>query len=90
MENPAFDQGKSLRKRPRKPGDLPALQRVLWWAILRAEQVLHQDEASAELRLRAIHALSQASATYANLCKTSDLEQRIAVLEKAFPTGDRR
>src|SRR5262245_18122798 len=84
MDNPAPSQPKWRLKRPRKPGDLAALQRSLWWAILQAEEFLAGGETTLEQRLRAIHALSQASAVYANLLKTSDLEQRIAALEAAL------
>jgi hypothetical protein len=41
-------------------------------------------ETTLEQRLRAIHALSQASEVYANLLKTSDLEARLAALEQAL------
>jgi hypothetical protein len=84
MDNPAPSQRKWRLRRPRKPGDLAALQRSLWWAILQAEEVLAGDEPTVEQRLRAIHALSQAGAVYANLLKSSDLEQRIAALEAAL------
>ena len=84
MENPASPQSKSPLKRPRKPGDLHALQRKLWWALLRAEEVLDTEGAPTEQRLRAVHAISQTAATYANLLKTSDLEARILALEQAL------
>jgi hypothetical protein len=53
----------------------------MWWAILRAEEVLDTVEASPELRLRAVHALSQVAGSYARLLETSDLEARLTALE---------
>jgi len=67
-------------KRARKPGHLADLQRVLWHAIIEAKWVLDQAE-EPELRLRAIHALSQASGQYAKLLEIGELEARIAILE---------
>jgi hypothetical protein len=84
MDNPALPQAKSRLKRPRKPGDLAAVQRKVWWALLRAEEVLDTAGVPTEQRLRAVHAISQTAATYANLLKTSDLEARIAALEQAL------
>jgi hypothetical protein len=48
MDNPAPSQPKWRLRRPRKPGDLAALQRSLWWAILQAEAVLAGDETTVE------------------------------------------
>ena len=84
MDNPTSAHMKRALKRPRKPGNIAAVQRKLWWAILTAEALMTVDDATAEQRLRAIHALTQAVATYANLVKTTDLEARIAALEQAI------
>jgi hypothetical protein len=84
VDNPLEDQANASLKRPRNPGDLHALQRKLWWALVRAEAVMDAEEATAEQRLRAIHALNQVAATYMNLLKTSDFEARLAKVEQAL------
>jgi hypothetical protein len=84
VDNLAAPQSKSPLKRPRKPGDITALQRKLWWAILRSEEVLDTPDTAAEQRVRAVHALTQAAATYANLLKTSDFEARLTAIEQAL------
>jgi hypothetical protein len=69
-------------KAPRKSGDLASLKRKLWYGILTAEGIL-ASEATLEDKLRAVHALSQASTVYVNLVKVTDLERRVAALEQA-------
>lgn len=70
------------KRRPRrgKPGDLSALKRELWHAIMAATELL--DHADAQTRLRAIHATSQAAAAYRAVYADSDLEARITALER--------
>jgi hypothetical protein len=77
---------KPTRKRRRKAGDIATLRRVLWASILASEQLLIDNDP--DRRLRAVHALTQASATYARLTETSDLENRIVALEQALGTDD--
>ncbi len=69
------------KRRPRrgKPGDLTALKRELWYAVVTAADLL--DSADAQLRLKACHAVSQSAGSYRALCETLDLEQRLADLE---------
>lgn len=75
-----------LPKRVR-PGDLDALRRKLWRAILAAEALLESE--SAETRLRAIHAISQAAASYRSIYADEVLEQRIAALEARAERGNK-
>lgn len=69
------------KRRPRrgKPGDLEALKRHLWAAVLEASALL--DHHDAQVRLRAVHATAQAAAAYRAVYSDSDLEGRIAQLE---------
>lgn len=68
------------KKRRGKPGDLKATQAVLWRAILTAEDILNAAD-EADMQLRAVHAISQASGQYAKLIEIGELESRLAVLE---------
>jgi hypothetical protein len=80
--NPSPYKARLAKKRPRRPGDLRQLTRVLWRAILEAEAILaHADDA--ELTLRAVHAISQASGQYAKLIEVGEFEARLKVLEDA-------
>ncbi len=74
------DAKNRLPKRVR-PGDLDALRRKLWRAILAAELLLEHSDA--QTRLRAVHAISQCSASYRGIIADAELEQRISALEAA-------
>jgi hypothetical protein len=67
------------RPRRGRPGDLDALKRELWAAVRAASDLL--DHESPELRLRAVHATSQAASAYRNLLADSELEAIVADLE---------
>ncbi len=73
------DESNSVPKRVRA-GNLDALKRKLWRALLTSETLL--DSTDAQVRLRAVHATSQAAGVYRSIYETADLEARIAELEK--------
>jgi len=58
VPNPAPPQARMAKRRVRKPGDLRALQRMLWQALIEAERVLIEAQ-EPELSLKAVHAVSQ-------------------------------
>jgi hypothetical protein len=68
------------RRRPRKVGDLGALRRMFWAALLEAEYILLTAE-DTETALKAVHAVSQAGSGYAKLLEATDLEARLKKLE---------
>ncbi len=85
MANPNPHAARLAKKRARKHGDLPQLLRMLWRALLEAQAVLERaTEDEAELKLRAVHALSQASGQYVKLLEIGELESRLAALEQAM------
>jgi hypothetical protein len=69
--------GKKLRG---KPGDLPALQLILWHALKRAQGVL-DGATEDETILKAVHAISQCAGQYVKLLEVGEFEARIAALE---------
>ncbi len=71
------------KARRRKPGDIEALKRMVWNAITHAQEVLEQSalDGEPELRLKAIHALSQCAGQYSKLIEVGELEARLAALE---------
>jgi hypothetical protein len=82
VPNPNPYKARLAQRRPRKTGDLPMLTRVMWRAVLEAEEILaNADEP--ELKLRAIHAIVQAGSGYAKLLEIGEWEGRLAALEAA-------
>jgi hypothetical protein len=79
-KTPQTLSARMAKKRRQRVGDLPALQRMVWIALLHAQDVLERAE-DAELRLKAIHALSQCAGQYAKLLEVGELEARLAALE---------
>ncbi len=82
MSNPNANplQARMAKKKRQRTGDLPALQRKVWTALLHAEDVL-EEAAESELRLKAIHALSQCAGQYAKLLEIGEIEARLQSLE---------
>ncbi len=72
------------RRRIRKIGDLTDARRKLWQAITTAEDVLLDDQTTAEMQLRAVHAITQACSAFAKLTEMSELEARLSELEKSL------
>ena len=82
MANRSPHAARLAKRRAHKPGNLQDLLKVLWTAIHDAEHLLYAAE-DAGLRLRCIHAISQASGQYARLLETGELEARLTALEAA-------
>lgn len=82
MVDSQASQGRMARQRRRKPGDLAALQRVVWQALLEAEAILRDADSEPELKLRGVHAVTQAASAYARLIETGELEARVKRLEE--------
>jgi hypothetical protein len=73
-----------VKKRAQKPGTLPQVLCILWGALQEAEAVLHRaPEADPDLKLRAIHAVSQCAGQYAKLLEIGELEARLSAVEQA-------
>jgi hypothetical protein len=84
MAKSALNNGKSPRKRRHQgPGDLEALRRKVWGAVLEAEGLLMRPRASITMKLRAIHALTQVALAYQRIVQGTELEERIRRLEEA-------
>ncbi len=81
-------RARMAKKKRQQTGNLKALQRKLWVALLHAEDVLEQAE-QAELRLKAVHALSQCAGQYAKLLEIGELEARMAEVEARLAGIDR-
>jgi hypothetical protein len=83
MANPHADplKARMAKKKRQRTGTLPDLQRKLWLALLHAEDILEHAGAP-EVRLRAVHAVSQCAGQYAKLLEIGELEARLTALEQ--------
>lgn len=81
MPNPHAQplQARLARKAQGKPRNLQAVAEKLWRALETAEALL--EESQPELRLKAVHAVTQAAAAYARVYETGELEARLEALE---------
>ena len=74
-----------VKHRKHKPGTVRDLLVVLWQALLEAQAVLEAaSEDQAELKLKAVHAISQCGGQYARLLEVGELEARLAAVEQAM------
>jgi hypothetical protein len=67
-------------KYPRKVGDLKALQRMLWWAVLRLRRILETTD-NLELGIRAIYCLSTTAGAFVKCTEVGELQQRLSAIE---------
>ena len=86
--NPSPHHARLAKKRARKPGNLAALTRVLWRAVLEAQEIMDHADVD-EMKLRAIHAISQTSSAYAKLLEIGEFEARLAAVEAELQNGGR-
>ena len=77
------NQGDSHRKHRPQPGNMAALSRICWRALLTAEDVLMAAD-TPELKLRACNTIGQMSGYYTRICETLDLVARVEALEQAL------
>ena len=73
---------KLRRIRIRKPGDLAALQKKMWLAVLSAQTILTSPDVTPDQQLRAVHALVQAGGSYAKLLEATDLQEQLDTLKQ--------
>jgi hypothetical protein len=67
--------------RPRQAGSLASLRLTVWHALRYAEHIM-VTSTDAAMRLRAVHAITQASMAYTKLHEVIDLHHRITALEE--------
>ncbi len=73
--------GRLAKRARRASGDVARLQTKLWQAILQAEVVMLK-EGDGLVKLKAIHCLSQVSASFLKCAEVGELEARIEELER--------
>ena len=77
---------RAAKKRRTQPGDMNTARALLWRALQAAEGVLLDaaDVNDAPTVLKAVHALTQATAAYARVVEAGELEARLSELEAAM------
>lgn len=68
--------------RVRKSGNIDELKARHWAAIVVASRLLKVEGASYSQQLSAIHAIVQASGSYARLLETTDLARQLTAIQK--------
>lgn len=80
-------QAKKLKKRV-DVGTIDDLKEKVWKGILTAEKILDNKRAANALKLRAVHAIVQAAASYTKIVEAGELEARMQELEAALGAND--
>ena len=89
MANPSPYQARQAKRRRGKPGNLAAVLRIVWAALLEADGVLQRADGDAEVILKAVHAISQCAGQYAKLLEVGEWESRLAQVEAELQKGRR-
>jgi hypothetical protein len=80
LAKPLEPQVNQRPKYPRKVGDLKALQRMLWWAVLRLRHILETTN-DPDLELQAIYCLSTTAGAFVKCTEVGELQQRLSAIE---------
>lgn len=81
MPNPNPYKARQAKKCARAAGGIGDVRSRLWDALEAACGVIDDPEADAALRLRAVHAVTQATASYAKILEATEFEARLQALE---------
>ena len=65
----------------RRSGNAVQLRQRLWQAVEIASEVLNDTSLSPELRLRGVHAVTQASGSYCKILEAVEFEARLKAVE---------
>ena len=77
--NPSAARQAKKRKAHLQTGTLADAQAVLWRALVRAGELLENEDPA--LSLKAVHAVSQCAGSYAKVLEVGELEARLLALE---------
>lgn len=79
-----MSEGQAIRKqkvRRTRSGNATQLRQRLWQAVEIASDVLNDTSLSPELRLRGVHAVTQASGSYCKILEAVEFEARLKAVE---------
>lgn len=89
MSNPNPYQARQAKKaKHRCAGNVGDVKVRLWQAVEAACDVLADPETDPALRLRAVHAVTQATASYTRVLEAAEFEARLRALEGRVGDGD--
>lgn len=77
----AVSNAKAPGLRRRKAGDIGALRRVMWGALIAAEEVMRDPDATPADVLRACNAVATLGGAYARVHEQAELLPRLEALE---------
>ena len=81
MPNPNPHHARAAKRKSRLPGDIADVQRVVWDAVVAASDIVADPGADTLVRLRAVHAVTQAAGAYLRVVEASEFEARLSALE---------
>ena len=81
MPNPNPHHARAAKHKTRLPGDVADVRRVVWDAVVAASDVVADPDVDALVRLRAVHAVTQAAGAYLKVVEASEFEARLTALE---------
>lgn len=92
MANPNPVKARQARRTSRRAaaesaGTVADLRLKLWRALAAADDVLADRKADATLKLKALHALTQASGAYLKVIEVGELEARLTAIEARHESG---
>ena len=84
--NPNPSKARQALKQKMKPPSVQDAALIVWEALQAARGIL--DHPTAEMKLKACHAVFQGSQAYAKLYEVGELEARLTALEKGGTDGE--
>ena len=76
-----------MKKKAHKPYSLAQVRQSMTTGIKELEGIFMDDQADPDQRIRALNCLSSLCNSYARICETADLEERISNLEQTMQTN---
>ncbi len=85
MANPDPHAARAAKRRKavRKAGSPDDLRAVVWEAVSAASAIVRDPDTAPELRLRAVHAITQAAGAYAKVYEATEFHARLRAIEEA-------
>ena len=77
------------KKNAPPPGTIDELRGVLWQAVQDAASILKSEGEKPELRLRAVHAITQSAGAYGKLVEATEFTARLKAVEEEIGLAGR-
>jgi hypothetical protein len=88
MANPNPHKARrAKRAKAKPPGTINDVKARVWTAIEAAAEILAASDTDPALRLRAVHAVTQAAGSYTKILESAEFEARLRALEEKLTDG---